>query len=213
VPLQLVAGDPIGASLGGAQAVCVFITLPRSQCKHHERHAGRSTARIRAPKARRSQTVTRGPARSITRTASPAPLWTETPATTTRVDGVSRAEGDPSSARDAALEEPLGVVHQDAVHEAEVDVDRLRHDPAEVRRSTSRGHLVADDPPAGPNAFDRLGHSATHQGTQLLADPAHRLGVRREERLGRDALAQGRRPHVPVPVPDAGTCDMASLLE
>jgi hypothetical protein len=45
---QLLASDAIGASLGGAQVVCVFITLLRSIGKHDGPHLRR------APRAGRS---------------------------------------------------------------------------------------------------------------------------------------------------------------
>ena len=99
--------------------------------------------------------------------------------------------------RDArAVHEPVGIVHEDALREAEVDVLELRADPGEERRRGGLiGQVVADEPPAGPDSLDRLRASCARTiAAEALGDRAHAAArIALEERLDGTRAPYGRR--------------------
>ena len=90
----------------------------------------------------------------------------------------------------------------------EMDVLRLRGDEGEVARPAARRDVVADQPPAGADALDRLGDRFVDDVAQPLCEVANLRGVAGQEEVRRDRLwrgheqdrtTQGHRRHVGGP--------------
>src|SRR5205814_10130473 len=106
------------------------------------------------------------------------------------VDLVDGRVGEPaSSLRDAGtVEQPIDVVDEDALREAQVDVLPLRKDPREEGGSTAARQVEADHPPADPDSLRGVGDRATEDGPESIRDRAMRGGIPVQERLDGQAL-------------------------
>ena len=72
-------------------------------------------------------------------------------------------------------------------------MDRLGHDPREVDAVTLGRQVVADEPPARPDALDDVGDRALDDGAEPVRRGAGLVRVARQEEVGRDRLGHGLR--------------------
>ena len=87
-----------------------------------------------------------------------------------------------------AFEHPVPIGQEDALHPPEMDVDRLGHDPREVRTTPAVRQVVADDPPARPDSFEHARDGLADDSTERLGTLADLVRISRQERVDRDRV-------------------------
>jgi hypothetical protein len=85
-----------------------------------------------------------------------------------------------------ALEMPVRVLHEDAVHETQVDVLELRPDPREEHLAPRDREVVADQPPPRTDTLHRFRKRAPNDRPESLGELGDRVGILRKQAVGRD---------------------------
>ena len=111
-----------------------------------------------------------------------------------------------------ALQESVWIGHRPAMLEAQVDVVVLRCDVGEVDALLADRQVVADQAPAGPDAFHRVGDGGLDDLAESMRDGLHRGREVVEQRLGRDAFHTGHHRRYPGVIVRRVVAELAVLV-